>query len=239
MVEIDKRYQQLLKDLQLYSGEVDGILGPNTKEALRKFEIMVGMNPADGFMTNALKTKLELFLAPNPDRTNYTEMVMKDEESHYHRWPHESYEELIKFYGQVGENQVKLELPYKMKLAWEPTTIINSFQCHEKVADSLYNVLHTVQRIYSSAEIEQHGFNMFGGCFNVRNMRGSTKASTHSWGIAIDIDPARNGLRQKWSASYLSKPECMDFVDTFRDEGWYSLGREKDYDSMHFQACWR
>ena len=70
-------------------------------------------------------------------------------------------------------------------------------------------------------------------------MRGGDRWSTHSWGIAIDIDPARNSLRTPWKESYLGKPECRDFVEAFKSVGAYSLGLEKNYDPMHFQFAWR
>ena len=126
-----------------------------------------------------------------------------------------------------------------MVLAWDTDYTITKITCHKKVADSLYNILDNVAAIYSPDEIIEHGFNKFGGCLNVRRIRGGRRWSTHAWGIAIDIDPARNGLRTPWNSAYLSRPECEDFVNAFRKEGWYSLGYERNYDAMHFQAAYR
>ncbi|MDX1936368.1 MAG: M15 family metallopeptidase [Flavihumibacter sp.] len=67
------------------------------------------------------------------------------------------------------------------------------------------------------------------GCFNIRYQRGSrTKASLHSWAIAIDVNAAWNGLgvEPKLSAG---------FVKCFTDAGFDWGGTWKRKDGMHFQ----
>ena len=67
-------------------------------------------------------------------------------------------------------------------------------------------------------------------------MRGSTtKWSRHSWGIAIDLDPARNGLKTKKPTAQFSKPEYKPMLDMFARNGFISYGVDKDYDWMHFE----
>jgi peptidoglycan hydrolase-like protein with peptidoglycan-binding domain len=232
MSAIDKKYQRYLFDLQLYDGVVDGVIGPKTRAALTKFQTMNGL-PETGVLDKPTIDEFELELKVNP---------LSDEEEDvvpYTFWPKETTETLMKYYGPVGENQVRIDTPYRMVLAWEPNTVLNKITCHKKVAESLYSALENVSYLYSQQDIIKHGFNLFGGTLNVRKIRGGNRWSTHSWGIAIDIDPARNGLHLPWNKAYLGKPECRDFVDCFKQEGWYSLGLEKNYDAMHFQACWR
>lgn len=241
MKRIDTRYQQLLLNLNLYHGRVDGIYGPKTKEAVRSFQRMNNLSP-DGIIGPKTKLVFEDHLNVIPDRTedidDYSGPVSRKKYL-YKRWPKESTSSLINFYGNVGKNQTSLELPYQMVLAWDKSRVINRISCNQKVADSLYNVLENVKHVYSDSEIKQHGFDLFGGCLNVRKIRGGNRWSTHAWGIAIDIDPARNGLKTPWNRAYLGRPECRDFVECFKNEGWYSLGLERNYDAMHFQACWR
>lgn len=232
MSNIDPRYQQYLKDLGLYDGNVDGTIGPKTRAALTKFQTMNGLE-ANGTPDAATVNALETQLATNLELDDTGEIVP------YTFWPKETTETLMRYYGNVGENQVKIDTPYRMVLAWEPETTISKITCHKKVAESLYTVLEDVAANYSEDEIAKHGFNLFGGSLNVRKIRGGNRWSTHSWGIAIDIDPARNGLNTPWREAYLGRPECEAFVECFKDQGWYSLGLEKDYDAMHFQACWR
>lgn len=232
MTTIDVRYQQYLKDLQLYDGVVDGTIGPKTKAALTKFQTMNGL-AATGALDASTTDSLEKQLASNPETETEDDVVP------YTFWPKETTENLLRYYGAVGENQVKIDAPYRMVLAWDTDTELTKITCHKKVAESLYTALENVAFLYTEEEIVKHGFNMFGGTLNVRKIRGGNRWSTHSWGIAIDIDPARNGLKTPWNKAYLGRPECRDFVDCFKQEGWYSLGLEKDYDSMHFQAAWR
>lgn len=66
------------------------------------------------------------------------------------------------------------------------------------------------------------------GCFNVRKKRGLSSQSLHSWGIAIDVNAAWNGLSQTPTLS-------AGFVKCFTDAGfdWGGLWQRKD--GMHFQ----
>jgi hypothetical protein len=69
----------------------------------------------------------------------------------------------------------------------------------------------------------------FDGCFNIRYQRGSrTSASLHSWGIAIDVNAAWNGLGKTPQLS-------ADFVKCFTDNGFDWGGTWKRKDGMHFQ----
>jgi hypothetical protein len=67
-------------------------------------------------------------------------------------------------------------------------------------------------------------------------MRGSkTKWSRHAWGIAIDLDPTRNGLKANWESSQFSKPEYEPMLEIFEKYGFENYGKIKNYDSMHFE----
>lgn len=66
------------------------------------------------------------------------------------------------------------------------------------------------------------------GCFNIRLIRGGSTWSLHSWGIAIDINAAWNGLGQK--------PQMpAEVVKCFTDAGFDWGGTWSRPDGMHFQ----
>lgn len=149
-------------------------------------------------------------------------------------WPKQDYESMTSFYGPVGENQTKLILPYPMRLAWSPQTEIKKITCHTKVAESLKKILGGILQHYGSVDrIRSDRMDLFGGCLNVRKMRGGNSWSIHSWGVAIDIDPDHNQL--KWGRDRASMPTKV--IEIFESEGWISLGSARNYDFMHFQAA--
>lgn len=149
-------------------------------------------------------------------------------------------EQIINKYGQPGDvNQLtKILLPYPMRIAWKPETTVNAIQCHRLVAALLINVFNDLKQHYGYENIKNLGIDLFGGCVNVRLMRGSkTKWSRHSWGIAIDLDPARNTLKEKKTTARFARPEYKKMIDIFYKHGFLSYGVEKDYDWMHFEIA--
>ena len=66
------------------------------------------------------------------------------------------------------------------------------------------------------------------GCFNIRNKRGLSSLSLHSWGIAIDVNAFENGLNKTPRLS-------AGFVKCFTDAGFDWGGIWKRKDGMHFQ----
>ena len=77
----------------------------------------------------------------------------------------------------------------------------------------------------------------WGGCLNVRKMRGGSSWSMHAWGIAIDFDPDRNQLKWGRDRAVFARPDYDAWWRCWEDEGWTSLGRTKNYDWMHVQAA--
>lgn len=68
------------------------------------------------------------------------------------------------------------------------------------------------------------------GCFNIRKKRGLTSMSLHSWGIAIDVNAAWNGLGKTPVLS-------AGFVKCFTDAGFEWGGTWTRKDGMHFQLA--
>jgi hypothetical protein len=147
-------------------------------------------------------------------------------------------EQIIAKYGEPGDadNITQIELPYPMRIAWDTTKKVSKISCHKLIAQPLLNVFNELLAIYGREKLVELGIDLFGGCVNVRLMRGSKKRwSRHSWGIAIDLDPNRNGLKTKKPAAQFSKPEYTQMNDLFYKHGFIGYGIEKNYDWMHFE----
>ena len=141
-------------------------------------------------------------------------------------------------YGIPSKNPTYLTtliLPYPMRLAWDKNVKVNKIQCHKLIHDNLKNVFTDILAHYGYEKILELGIDLFGGCFNFRVMRGGTEPSRHSWGIAIDLDPERNQLKESSKTARFARPEYKPMIDIFYKYGFVSLGREKNYDFMHFE----
>lgn len=146
--------------------------------------------------------------------------------------------QIVSKYGTPGnpDNFVTMGIPYPMRIAWDTKTIIRKMQCHEEAAIPFTCVFEDLLKHYGLQNIQTLGIDLFGGCINVRPMRGSKKKwSRHAWGIAIDLDPLRNGLKIKAPVAQFSKLEYQAMIDIFYKNGFISYGREKNFDWMHFE----
>jgi len=85
-------------------------------------------------------------------------------------------------------------------------------------------------------KIKELRLDLFGGCLNVRKMRGGSSWSMHSWGIAVDLDPDKNQLTWGKDRASFAKSEYDPFWKIVADEGWTSLGKAENRDWMHFEA---
>ena len=217
-----KQWQLFLQSAGYKVPFIDGAFGPITERETLKFQAKNGLKP-DGIVG----PKTRQFITTVSQNTPLSE-----------RWPKQNYKSMVNFYGPVGENQTKLELPYKLKLAWAPSTTLTKITCHEKVAKSLYTIFENTLKTYGEKEISKLNLDLFGGCLNVRKMRGGSAWSIHSWGAAIDLDPDRNQLKWAKPKASFSKLEYENFWKIVENEGWVSLGRERNYDWMHFQAAY-
>lgn len=131
---------------------------------------------------------------------------------------------------------VYIDLPFPMKLAWSRKTIVKRIQCHKLIAEQLKKALNDILCHYGIDEIIRLQIDIYGGCFNYRFMRGSTKTlSVHSYGCAIDIDPDRNLLHETSKTARFARKEYKAMIDIFYLNGFESMGRERNFDWMHFQ----
>jgi hypothetical protein len=199
--------QWLLKRAKFDPGKIDGFAGPSTKFALEQWQ-------------NALRD-----IVPKPSEISHLPTI----------WPRQS--ELEGFYGKPGTNLVRLDLPFEMRIAWDLDQKVKSFLINEKCAESAARIYGRILELYGYQRLVDLNLDRFGGCYNNRKMRGGNSLSTHAYACSIDHNPEFNQLRWGADRAHMAKPECAAFVDAFEAEGWISLGRELNYDWMHFQAA--
>ena len=145
--------------------------------------------------------------------------------------------QIIAKYGKPGESQLTtIKLPYPMRIAWDPKTTVKTIRCHKLVANQLTAIFGEILAHYGLAEIQRLGIDLFGGCYNFRHMRGGSDWSRHSWGIAIDLDPARNQLKWGKDKAQFAKPEYNKLHEIFEKNGFINLGKTKGFDFMHWEA---
>lgn len=162
-------------------------------------------------------------------------------------FPHEDSVNLMKFYGDprgsngqvskkwFSENMVKWTPPYTIYYSDGKRTPLKTIFLHKKVV-SVYTAAFTdVKNTFEPKEINDLRLNISGGAFNYRVIRGGNRLSTHAFGIAIDMDPARNPYPKKWKEGMINR----EFCDILMKHGIWWRGHNGDVDAMHFQCAWR
>ena len=213
-----KQWQLFLQSAGYKIPTVDGAFGTQTEKETIKFQLKHGLKP-DGVVgpkTWAFVTNV----------SNNTPLSQK--------WPKQDYTSMCNFYGPVGENMIQLEMPYVMKLAWDTGVTIKKISCNQKCAKAIYSIFEKTLNVYGK-DISKLRLDLFGGCVNVRRMRGGSSWSIHSWGAAVDLDPDNNQLKWGKDKASFAKAVYNDYWKIVEAEGATSLGRSRNFDWMHFQ----
>lgn len=148
--------------------------------------------------------------------------------------------ELRAKYGKPGDTSMLtiMPLPFPMIVAWDKKEVIHQIQVHRFCVIDLQRIFADILTHYGQQGVKDLGINLYGGCYNYRPMRGSeTTWSRHAWGVAIDLDPDRNLLKETKKTARFARPEYKAMIDAFYAHNWQSLGVEKNYDWMHFQVA--
>jgi len=193
-----KEIQERLNELGFDAGPADGVSGKRTSLAVAAFQSSEKL-VADGIAgTKTLKAlfseKTKSLYAGGKEltalRAEPEVSVAKG------RWPRQN--GCSNFYGPPGNPDCTagtVNLGAAMRLAWDKTETVKSFHCHKIVAPYMSAIFEQTVRHYGEQKWRELGLDLFGGCYNLRPMRGGKAFSMHSWGIAVDIDPERNQLK--------------------------------------------
>jgi hypothetical protein len=150
-------------------------------------------------------------------------------------------QQAIKKYGTPNETGAgyleTVVCPYPLRIAWDIDSTTSKVRCHKLIAPNLKAVFADLLAHYGYEKIKELGIDLYGGCFNYRKMRGGSSWSKHAWGIAIDLDPARNTLKETKKTARFARAEYKPMIDIFYKHGFINLGVEKDYDWMHWEIA--
>ena len=125
------------------------------------------------------------------------------------------------------ENMERHVLPWKLRKSWGNHAEVDRQWMHKLVAPSLVDALAEIGDAVPPEYLRRCNLDRFGGLCCLRPKRRGDELSTHSWGIAIDLNP---------HIAPLGGPSRQPafIVEAFTRRGWVWLG---DADGMHFQAC--
>lgn len=127
----------------------------------------------------------------------------------------------------VAEHITTAVLPFAIALAWDTSKSVRAIGCHRLIAPLIEEVFREI-----AARRLQAAVRTFGGGYSYRPKRGALKPSTHSWGIALDINPTTNamGTAGDMDLRLVTLLEAFGFLWGGR---WSGRGK----DPMHFQYC--
>lgn len=225
-----RELQRRLTEMGFDVGPVDGVFGPRTERAVMAFQKDKGL-AIDGLVGNetwgalfdeSLPLAIEALDGPPPYSQCFDIFgdfrVAGWQEQNLVRCDLSSYQDALKhlYYGWLSRDDKAL-----VHRNWF------GFVCHRLVVPQFQAAFGKV------VDRGLHGtLRTFDGCFNPRQIRGGDSWSTHSWGIAIDIDAPWNRFGQTLFEMSQEVAQC------FEEEGFIWGGRwQHRPDAMHFQYC--
>lgn len=145
-----------------------------------------------------------------------------------------SLDQIIHIFGSIddpafeADNIVFFELPYPLIYDGAP---LHRARCHRLAVDHFTAAFGKIKSLIQQGSARENDCNEYGGIYCRRAIRGTSHPSTHSWGIAIDLEPLRYPL-----GSADRFPDAI--VNAFKSCGFFYGG---DFlsrrDPMHFQLC--
>lgn len=121
------------------------------------------------------------------------------------------------------------DLPQSLIYAFDTNQIIHRVRAHKRVVDHLaMTLMECLARGVPKERLK------YGGSYQWRSKRVSASLSTHTWGIAVDIEPTENPMGTRW----VDDGKHLDprIIEIFEAQGWFWGERfASGPDPMHFQ----
>jgi hypothetical protein len=129
------------------------------------------------------------------------------------------------------EALVSLHLPRPLVYAYDESRFVTRVRAHRLIAQHLVDTLMAC----FDAGVPSDRLR-YGGCYVWRAMRGASRLSLHTWGIAVDLEPAENPLGKPWRDD--GKMLHPLIVEVFENHGWYWGNHFRSRaDAQHWQWC--
>lgn len=199
------------------AGKVDGLMGPQTEFAFEVYAHRRGTGPSPVIPARNIDP-------PAAEPASAPAI-----------WPRQS--EVEAFYGAVGANQVKLALPFPLKLAWDPSKSVNSITLHQKVHDSAKRCFDRIGDSYDAAARKATGIGFlrrFAQCPQDAR-RGPLVHALLGHRHRLRPGPQQPALQPRQFAARSAR--LRDLLAHLGRGRLGLLGRAKDYDWMHVQAA--
>lgn len=119
-------------------------------------------------------------------------------------------------------------LPFPLKKSWKVQEFVGKIQLHKDVGEAVLEALEEIFKKVGVKQMRANKWDYWGGGWAWRmNVNAKTKRSTHSWGIAVDLNPhlCPNGEKVN------NQPEVI--FEAFKKRGFLWVPN----DWMHAQAC--
>jgi len=132
----------------------------------------------------------------------------------------------------LEERTKVFDLPFTLIPSWNRAKLIKRLRFHRLVGPAIVDALRDIGDFFGP-KITKGEWNIFGGGLHLRTMISGPLLSTHSYGIAIDL----NNDKACWQCDPTAQHSYI--VDAFKARGFIWGGDwEAPYeDGMHFQAC--
>ncbi len=124
----------------------------------------------------------------------------------------------------LATRPLRTALPY----AYDEDGVVTRVRAHRLIVDELVDALTECRDAgVPAARL------VYGGCYVWRAQRGGTRLSTHTWGIAVDLDPGRNPQGTRWRDDGVMLDRRI--IATFVRRGWKHGDEFSTPDPQHFQ----
>lgn len=231
----------LIKAVQSRVGTtVDGIVGLNTRKAIANY-----INTDNNWKAIQKKvgSKADGIFGPNTLNAvaAYLGVLNGKESKSTFSCSQASVRACTSVFGKPGveSNLISVKVPANYPITYEGTKV-KTIRIHKAVAKELEEILQEIGDTYEKKygkdwNKKAPAICVYNGSYNARKTRGGSSWSIHAWGCALDFDASDATLAKRYKDCRLSQPIYEDFWRIWEEYGWHSLGREKDYDTMHIQ----